>query len=52
MLYYLCDPMSTAGTNDRALFTPRQDQLNNQKMEDLTEARTMSSPSASVYREE
>lgn len=51
-IYYLCEPMTTAGTNDRALFAPRQDQLGDQEIKDLIKARTSSATSATVYRKD
>lgn len=51
-IYYLCEPMPTAGANDRALFAPRQEQLGNQEIKDLIKARTSSATSAAVYRKD
>lgn len=51
-IYYLCEPMDSARTNDRALFAPRQDQLEDQEIKKLIKARTSSATSASVYRKD
>ena len=49
-VYYLKDPSNSASTRHKALYYPRENQLNNREIEDIIKKRASDNDFAKVYK--